>query len=653
MPQPLFDLNATTEPVAGRPLFGDDRTLIKVAFLVGVVMTVWRLFMIFNTNLMWDEAHFWVSGQHLALGYPDIPAGFPWLARLLTSLAWSVVPLRLFSLVVAIAMPFAVYFMASPVTTHRNAIWAAIIAMLAPAIALNGTLFYPEGLIQLQLALMCGCWLRAVASDQMKWWVLTGLCAAAGLLTHFRFLVPGLGVLAYLLATADGRALWRRRGLYIVAALALLGLAPSLIYNAMNGWPALAFHAGRQKFEVHPDFIVSFLVIQVAIMTPVFLAAAAAGCWQGTRQAKPGSLLAWVATVIFCLYAGLALIDKRVMPHWVWLALVPALALVPERLQAFVAAARTLGGGRLRAAVIALGPILGVLAGLGVSAVGYITAHADTVPYAALQAAADTNEDWSPLLPVLAAAEAQAKVRFGGRAVWATGGHRAASRLEVLSGHGRQVYALGEPYDDVTKFTIERASWQLDASTLKARSGQPVVLALDMPKALYNDPDATGFYQRLCGLFDSIEETSQSDLPPGRIQVHVYTARVRRGPAPLATPASCALLPALYIGKPLPGVFVSTKDNKAYFGMAADARGVARVDVLVDHARIVTAQYGLDPAGARAPAVLAYDPNYPKVQFAFQFPAGSLKTGKHALSLLATRSDGTTVESDAQTLYVK
>ena len=652
MSQQFYDLNADAPVVVARPLFGDDRGLIRAAFVLGVVMTAWRLFMIFNTNLMWDEAHFWVSGQHLALGYPDIPPGFPWLARLLTSVAWSVVPLRLFALVIAIAMPFAVHFMALPVTTRRNAVWAAILSMLAPAIALNGTLFYPEGLIQLLLALMCGCWLRAVASDNLKWWLLTGLCAAAGLLTHFRFLVPGLGLFLYLVATSQGRSLWRRRGLYVVAGLAVIGLLPSLIYNATNGWPALAFHAGRQKFGIHPDFIVSFLVIQVAVMTPVFLPAAAAGCWKALRQPETkGAALAWIATTVFVLYVVLALVDKRVMPHWAWMALVPALAFVPERLQAFVAAARTTGGSRLRAGLVALGPILGIATGLGVSAVGYITAHADSVPYQALQAAADTNEDWSRLKPAIRRAEERSWQRYGTGTFLAVGGHRATSRIEVIE--HRWAFSMAEPYDDVSRFVIARRLWQHDYAGLLKFGHQGVVLILAEPKSLYNDPEELAFYQRLCGEFDGIEPSSEVDLPPGRVQVHIYTAAVRPLSSQAVTPNNCPLLPALYIAKPTPGVFISANDHKAYFGMATDAKGLTKVDVLIDHKLAVPTQYGLDPAGARAPQTLAYDPNYPKVQFSFQFPDGALRPGVHTLSLRANRSDGSIVEGATQTLYVK
>ena len=655
MSQQFFELNAEAKPLReDGPLFGDDRRLIQVAVAIGVVMTLWRLFMIFNTDMMWDEAHFIVSGRHPALGYPDIPGGFPWLAGLFGLVFQPpLIALRLLALLITTAVPVAVWFMAKAVVQARSALWAATIAMLLPAMALNGAIFYPEGTIQLLLALMCGCLVRAMNRQSFKWWALTGVCALLGLLTHFRFLIPGLGILLYLVVTPQGRGLWRTRGLYIAAALALAGLLPSLIYNQVNGWPALAYHVvNRTKFAFHPDFVVSFITVQILAATPVFLVAAAAAlvAMLGKGRDRAGAVLAWISATIFVFYCLLALVDKRVLPHWAWLAFVPAVAFIPDVLIGFADAARTRGARTVRMVLIALGPILGICAGLGVSMVAYVTAHAGNVPYGDRQAAADTNEDWSLVLPALQAADHRARQRFGD-AVLAAGGHRAAARLEVLT--GRPVYAMAEPYDDVARFVVARRLWRQDYAGLVASHPKGVVLIVQEPASLYNDPDAVAYYEGLCREFDAIESASEVDLPPGRAQVHVYTATVRTSPAPVATPLTCPLFPVIYIGKPLPGVFVTSNDHKAYFGMAADAKGITKVEVLIDNAVAAPTQYGLDPAGARAPDALSYDPNYPRVQFSFSFPPGSLKPGQHVLSLRTTRSDGTTVNGAGQTLYVK
>ena len=52
------------------------------------------------------------------------------------------------------------------------------------------------------------------------------------------------------------------------------------------------------------------------------------------------------------------------------------------------------------------------------------------------------------------------------------------------------------------------------------------------------------------------------------------------------------------------------------------------------------------------PALLKYDPNWPNLQYDFKFPKGSLVSGEHKLSIRATRTDGTTFDSDPRTLYV-
>src|SRR5690606_20604720 len=108
-----------------------------------------------------------------ALGYPDIPAGFPLLSRAVTAIfGWDLLPLRVFSLLIATAIPFAVYFMASGVVPKRQAIWAAILSVLIPPLSMSGTIYYPEGALQLLLALMLGCLLRAMRDDNWKWWCL-------------------------------------------------------------------------------------------------------------------------------------------------------------------------------------------------------------------------------------------------------------------------------------------------------------------------------------------------------------------------------------------------------------------------------------------------------------------------------------------------
>lgn len=643
-----------------KPFLGDDRTLIRATFILGAVLVVWKLYIATISHVIWEEGHFVMSGEYLDLGYPDIPAGFPWLARLVTMIfGWHVMPLRLVALAIATAIPFGVYFMATPVTSHRNALWAATIALLLPPSSLNGTVFYPEGALQLLLVLMLGALIRALQTDRLKWWVWTGVFSALGLLVHFRFLVPGLAVVMFMLLNAQGRDLWKRQGLWIAAGIALLGLLPSLAYNAMNDWPAIQFHViNRPRFDPNPKHILSFVETQIGIVTPVFFIAliAASRISLIKDRQRPDTLLGYQAVIIFLFYCLQALVNKKIMPHWPFLSYLPLLPYMPDVLEAFVDGARSLTMRYVRMGLIALGPIMALGIGITASIYQYDYVHSAELPYKTREFNVLKNENWSLLEPDLLAADALAKKRFGPDVAWATSGHIAAVHIEFPAEpgiKGRRLYTLGDPYDEMSRFIVARRKWGLDMSSLiKNKAGKGVVLAIQEPAYVYHEPEQVNMYTAMCQNFEQIEPYKIDALPPYRTAIDIYTARVRTTPSSDISGLNCPIFPKLYIAHPQRGDFLSHHDSGQYFGLAADPIGLKGVDVLIDGKFVVHTSYGKDDINFHAPALLKYDPHWPNLQFTFVFPEGSLVPGEHRLSVRGTRTDGTTVDSDPRTLYV-
>jgi len=649
----LYELGATPETApAGKPLFGDDRSLIRLGLLIGAVVFFWKLYIALMANPIWEEGHFAVSGLYPALGYPDIPAGFPLLSHLVTSVfGWDLLPLRLLSLLIASLIPFAVWFMASGVVTQRQALWAAILSVLIPPLSMSGTIFYPEGALQLLLALMLGCLLRALKDDSWKWWGLTGLCAALGLFIHFRFLIPGAGVVLFALLTQQGRRLWRNPKFWVTGLVAAAGLVPSLIYNATNDWPAIAFHVTNRP-DWRPDirFLIAFLNQQIGITTPVFfvalLVAGKKAVWD--ERTTPAALPGVVGLFIFGLYFLQSPANRILMPHWPFLAYVPLVALVPAVLTAFVDKAPP-SQRRLRQGIVALGPVLAVAVGLGITAYQWAWANAATIPAEWRALNFMRNENWAPVQAEIDAAKARAEQRFGTGAALAVSGHVPATHLEMPDTQHRLYYTLGEPYDTFTRFNTARQSWGLDIEALKrSHSGKGVVLILPAPSYLYHQPSEMAFYTELCRRFEAIEPFKAIDLPPDRTRVTLYTARLK--PVASAATTACPLFPALYLAQPPRGSFLKSGDAN-YYGMAADPAGITQVEILIDGKVASKARYGLDPEGAQAPEVLKYDPDWPRIQFDFKIDTAHLSAGQHRLSLRATRPDGTTVEGAERTIY--
>ena len=113
--------------------------------------------------------------------------------------------------------------------TALHALCEHLAARPAMELDLGGVTACDAAGLQLLLALMAGCLLRAIAGDKLKWWIAAGVCAGLGLLVHFRFAAAGIAVLVFLIANPMGRSLWKRKGLYVTAVLAALGLLPAVI----------------------------------------------------------------------------------------------------------------------------------------------------------------------------------------------------------------------------------------------------------------------------------------------------------------------------------------------------------------------------------------------------------------------------------------
>lgn len=649
------------EAALRRPLFGDDAALLRLMIGVGVAATLLKIVYAAVGNVVWEEAHFAVLGQHPAWGYADVPAGWPLFARLSTSLfGWSPFTLRLCGIVTAQALPFAVYFLTRAVGSRREALWAALLSMLIPALTAPGTIFYPEGALQTLTALMLGCAIRAVRTDRLGWWALTGVAGAAGLFIHYRFVLVGMGVVLFTLLSRDGRRLWARPGLYVTGAVAVLGLLPGLLYNATSGWPSLIYHVSNRPDAnrgLHLEQALHFLQLQAELATPVLLVALIAAGWAALKRERDGeqglSLLFWTGAAIFGTYLLLSPVNRQIMPHWPFMAYVAWLPLVPRVLSRFADRARSGPDRALRSGLIALGPVLTVFAALGGLLFQLGWAHPERVPERLRPLLVTRLEDWRQVEPALARARATAIGRFGpGEPALAASGHISALRLEFPGRPGRKVYALDEPYDEFSRFNVMRAAWGLNEAALsRAHAGGGAVLVLPEPDYLYHTAGESDFRRRLCAAFDDLSPAERIDMPPGRTAVEIYTGRVRAQPSRSPDFAACPLFPRLYLAQPQRGGVIRRGRQGASYGLATDPKGIASVQLVLD-GRATQARYGIDPPGARAPEVLRFDPNYPGLHFDARLPEAQLTPGAHRLSVRATTTDGRVLQGPDRTIYV-
>lgn len=655
-------LDAPARMAQPRPLFAHETDLLRAVVILGSLLALWKLGIALTGNVIWEEAHFAVLGQRPDLAYPDVPAGWPLFARVCTSLfGWSAAAIRVPGLVLAEAIPFAVYWLARALVPRREALWAAMIAVICPALGMSGTIFYPEEALQIALAVMVGGIIRAVGAgqirDQLKYWIIAGAAGALGLFVHFRFILAGAGVFLFLVATPMGRRQWGRPGLWLAGGLAMLGLLPGLIYNMREHWPALAYQvANRPSYRFNPGWLLTFFENQLGLATPAFFIAflgAAREAWRGALAHRSGrALILSVAATIFLVYALYSLVDSQVMPHWPFLAYVTLVPLAPGALIGFVDRAAGMGARRLRMALVALfGPIFAFVGAVGGTAFEEGWAHADQLPAKFKPLLFTRLENWRTVEPDLQRAAVEARRRFGAAPVIAASGHITALRLEFPE-QRRDVYALNEPYDEFTRFSVIRRAWGLDETGLRrSHPGEPVVLVLPEPSYLYNTPAEMDFRRRLCGEFSDIAPAGLTELAPGKVAVELHTGRV--SPVRLSS-RDCPLFPRLYIAQPTrAAVLRHGRPATGLFGLASDPAGVTRVEILLDGKPASVADYGVAPPTSPAPLELSDDPGYPKLWFTYALPGAALTRGEHRLSVRATLRDGARKDGAARTIYVR
>ena len=212
------------------------------------------------------------------------------------------------------------------------------------------------------------------------------------------------------------------------------------------------------------------------------------------------------------------------------------------------------------------------------------------------------------------------------------------------------MFALGDPREHAARFDVFRRAIGLDRGALLAgHPGAPVVILLPLPPYLYDDPAETAFREQLCRSFSRIEPVDTVTAPPGRLVMQTFIARV--GGAPEGA-APCPFLPAVYIGWPKRNAILDGSGLGAFNGLAAAPGGIARVDIRLDGRVVGRAKLGLAPPGAPIPAALAYDPDYPRLRFAFHLPRAALTRGAHQLAARVTARDGSIAATETRTIYV-
>ena len=220
-----------------------------------------------------DELYYLACGRHLAFGYVDFPPVAPLLARFETGVLgvtpWSlrVLPALLGGVNVILCGAFVRKLGGS----LKLQALALLIGITMPAIVgtwLFQTVIFDQVIWMVSLYLF----LCLVKEPNPRTWVLLGVALGVGLEVKFTILALIAGIAIAVLLTPPLRRELRTRYPWIAACIALLIWTPNVIWQAVNGFPTVAYVLNHQGGTGGPgSFVVGFLLL-LALAAPLWVA---------------------------------------------------------------------------------------------------------------------------------------------------------------------------------------------------------------------------------------------------------------------------------------------------------------------------------------------------------------------------------------------
>ena len=138
-------------------------------------LSLLRLALAAQVDLIPDEAYYWSWSLHPDWCYWDQPAGIAWAILLWTKLFGdSVLALRALGTLCSTATSFFIFALLRRVLDSRSAFWSVVVMQIVPLFAAGAMLILHDSLLLLFAAIAWWAAVVAVQSDRPRWWLVVG-----------------------------------------------------------------------------------------------------------------------------------------------------------------------------------------------------------------------------------------------------------------------------------------------------------------------------------------------------------------------------------------------------------------------------------------------------------------------------------------------
>jgi Dolichyl-phosphate-mannose-protein mannosyltransferase len=292
------DLQLTREP-----------TPLRVSLAIGAVAATLEAAVVlpFLGRYGWDrdELYFLSAARRPTWGYVDFPPVTAWIGWVVHRLFGdSLDALRLTSLAAMLAATVLVALTARELgATARVQAAAALVWGLSPYGLSAASIFHPTWFDVLCWVALLYTLVVSLGRRRPHLWLVAGAIAGIGLETKYTIAFLLLSILVALLLT-DGRRLLTTRWPWLGLAVALLLVAPNLVWEARHGWPSVHFFAGQDAKTASDTPPATYVGQQFLLGAGIVVAAVGVVSFWRTPRLRPLALVPPLVTVLFLVERG-------------------------------------------------------------------------------------------------------------------------------------------------------------------------------------------------------------------------------------------------------------------------------------------------------------------------------------------------------------
>lgn len=213
-----------------------------------------------TTELLDDEAYYWIYSQYPAWGYFDHPPMIAWLIKAGYSVFQDELGLRLFMVVLNTA---TVLLIRDLIASKNDPLFYAIAASIAVA-QIGGIIAVPDIPLLFFVALFFWVYRKFAAGLSLSSTIMLGVTVALMLYSKYH------GILIVFFTLLSNPVLFRRYQTYLVALIALALFFPHLYWQYTHGFPSVQFHLfERNAVSYRFSFTSEYILGQIILAGPL------------------------------------------------------------------------------------------------------------------------------------------------------------------------------------------------------------------------------------------------------------------------------------------------------------------------------------------------------------------------------------------------